>query len=331
MKKIPRVKKRGDSTSIFSEYYSQVPFYDKFTHHPDSAVDVIIPIIHTNELWETNLKSFYREIPINRLLIGDGGCMDDSIKIAKKFPRVKIFNHKKYVSLGYSIRKLIEEVETDWFIYPHSDIYLPEGWFEKMRSHQGKLDWFGCPMRLTVLAEYDLVDKIRPYAGSQMGRKEAFLGGLDKIDDDYVYRQEDFVFTELVEKNGFKHGKVEDTFHYHQVMHRKTPFGRKIKNVKLDVEIEEHEELRAAEMQVRGVVKYLKPNHFQESCVRSNLIYLIEKDKINLKEFRKWVKDVNPVWSNRIKPYRIIYAISLRKAMAGLKRFINRLRGRRPL
>lgn len=324
-----KIKKREDSTSIFKEYYSDIPFYDKFIHHSDGAVDVIIPIIHTNELWEANLKSFYREIPINRLLIGDGGCIDDSLKIVKKFPRVKIFNHKKYVSLGYSIRKLIEEVKTEWFIYPHSDVYLPKGWFEKMRSYQPKLDWFGCPQRFTVLAEYDLIDKIRPYAGSQMGRKEAFLGNLNKIDDDYVYRQEDFVFTELVEKNGFKHGKVEDTFHYHQMMHKKSPFGRKIKNVKLEVEIEEHEKLREVETQARGVVKYLKPTGFLQACVESNLIYLIEKNKTSIREFKQWAKDVNPEWANYIKPYRIVSAMLLNKITTRLKKTFNGLRGNR--
>ncbi len=322
-------KKPNKPASIFEEYYSDIPFWDKFVHSPDGAVDVIVPIIHTNELWEANLKSFYREIPINRLLIGDGGCVDDSVKIAKKFPRVKVFNHKKYVSLGYSIRKLIEEVETEWFIYPHSDVYLPPGWFEKMVSHQTKLDWFGCPQRMTVLAEYDWIDKIRPYAGSQMGKKEAFLGGLNKIEDDYVYRQEDFVFAELVEKNGFRHGRIEDTFHYHQMMHKKSPFGRKIKNIHLDVALEKREELRAAETQARGVVKYLKPDKFQRACVESNLVYLIENKKTSLKAFRKWVRGVNPGWNRHISSRKILYALRMNRIKASLKKTVRALkRGR---
>ena len=32
---------------------------------------------------------------------------------------------------------------------------------------------------------------------------------IDKIDDDFVYRQEDFVFDNLVKSNGFKTGKIE--------------------------------------------------------------------------------------------------------------------------
>ena len=96
--------------SIFNRYYSSEVFIDRYMIDPKDAVDVIIPVIHTNELWESNLKSIYREIPVKRLLVGDGGCIDDSIEIANKYPRVKVFNQKDYVSLGFSIRKLIENV-----------------------------------------------------------------------------------------------------------------------------------------------------------------------------------------------------------------------------
>lgn len=75
--------------SIFREYYTEQPFVDRYLEHPERGIDVIIPVIHTNELWEANLFSFYREIPIHTLLIGDGGCIDDSIAIAQRFPQSK--------------------------------------------------------------------------------------------------------------------------------------------------------------------------------------------------------------------------------------------------
>src|SRR6185295_14464033 len=162
--------------SIFREYFSEQSFVDRLASSPDDAVDVIIPIIHTNELWRANLLSLYREIPIARLLIGDGGCIDNSIDVVRQFPRVEVHDHRKFVSLGFSLRKLIEAVRTEWFIYVHSDVYLPRGWFDTMRKHQASYDWFGCPQQMTVLVEYRHVDHARPYAGSQMGRKAAFDG-----------------------------------------------------------------------------------------------------------------------------------------------------------
>lgn len=55
--------------SIFREYYADKPFIDRFATEPARAVDVITPVIHTNELWQANLLSFYREVPVHKLLI----------------------------------------------------------------------------------------------------------------------------------------------------------------------------------------------------------------------------------------------------------------------
>jgi glycosyltransferase involved in cell wall biosynthesis len=151
--------------SIFEQYYSAKAFHDRFAENQKDAITVIIPTVHTNELWRANLLSIYREVPVKQLLIGDGGCIDDTIEIVKEFPRVVIHDHRNYKSLGFSIRKLIEAVETDWFIYLHSDVYLPEGWFDKMISHKGQYDWYGCRMQQTVMVEFDNGYGERPYAG----------------------------------------------------------------------------------------------------------------------------------------------------------------------
>ena len=282
--------------SIFQEFYTEQPFVDRFKQNPEKCVDVIIPIIHTNELWETNLYSFYREIPIHKLLIGDAGCIDNSISIVQKFPRVQILDHRSYKSLGYSIRKLIEAVEREWFVYLHSDVYLPSGWFDAMYLHQVEYDWFGCPMEHTIMVEYDVDYGERPWAGSQMGRKHAFGSGLNRIEDDYVYRQEDFVFADIVKKEGFKEGKVTDTFHYHQTMRKATPWSRKVKKVQIDLEMSHEEEVRAAMMQVKGFIKYLDPDLNQVSGIMENIYHLEESGEIRWSEFIQWVEITNPKW-----------------------------------
>lgn len=282
--------------SIFEEYYSTQSFSDLYLDRPEEGVDVIIPVIHTNELWKNNLISFYREIPIHQLLIGDGGCIDDSIEIVSAFPRVKVLNHRDFVSLGFSIRKLIEAVETDWFIYIHSDAYLPPGWFDAMQKHQPDFDWFGCPMQHTVMAEYNLDYGIRPWAGSQMGRKKAFEAGLPAIEDDFVYRQEDFIFAEMVKKAGFKEGKVTDTFHYHQTINKASPWARKIKSVRIEVETSKEEDIRTAMTQVKGLVKYLDPDPSQVNGIIANINILEEFGVYSWSEFFEWVKNTNPAW-----------------------------------
>ncbi len=283
--------------SVFRRYYTPQPFVDRFAEDRTGACDVLVPVMHTNELWEANLLSFYREIPVNRLLIGDAGCLDDSIEIAKRLPRVEVHDHRDYATLGFSVRKLIEAVETEWFIYVHSDVYLPDGWFDTMQRHQTDYDWFGCPMQHTIMVEYLNVNEERPYAGSQMGRKAAFEPRLGTVDDDYVYRQEDFVFADVVERAGGRVGKVEDTFHYHQTMHKPSPWARRVTGVSIDVEVSPEEQARTWTMQTRGIIKYLDPSSpWLILDVGAGLMHLDDLGLLDWDEFRAWVREINPSW-----------------------------------
>lgn len=316
--------------SIFNEYYSPRPFEDRFERDAARAVDVIIPVVHTNELWLANLHSIYREIPVRKLLISDGGCKDDSIDIARRFPRVEVLDHREFISLGYCLRKLIEAVEADWFVYLHSDVYLPHGWFDAMTAHQSEYDWFGCPQRITALVEYPNVDMLsgerRPYAGSQMGRKAAFVPGVERIDDDFVYRQEDFVLLDVVERKGFRHGFVEDMFHYHQVMHKDSPWARKLASVAVKVEWSKDEQIRASMMQIRGIVKYLKPSRMLAVEAETHLQKLMSLGAITQDEFSSWIVATNPEWRGWIRPWRVKALMILDGLRDSVRRFLDYLR-----
>lgn len=308
-----------EASSIFQRYYKQEQFHDRLIEDKKDAVDVIIPIIHTNELWETNLKSIYREIPVNRLLISDGGCLDDSIVIVNMFPRVEIFDHKIYKTLGYCLRKLIEEVETEWFIYIHSDIYLPDGYFDNMKRHKDEYDWFASPQKITAMVEYFHLDKtygeLRPSMGSQMGRKKAFMQGIGMIEDDYVYRQEDFVLAKIVETSGFKYGHINDTFHYHQVMHKDSPWRREIENVSVKVKWSEEEMLRTASTQAMGIIKYLEPNYYMHKMLLENIYIIHELSSIEMELFVQWLDDNVSVWSKLVNKKKIRKMIRKRKTV----------------
>ncbi len=291
------------SFSIFGEYYLHKEFHDRFLVGEDEGITVIIPTVHTNELWRSNLFSIYREVPVKELLIGDGGCIDDTLDIAKEFPRVVIHDHRSYKSLGYSIRRLIEAVETDWFIYLHSDVYLPEGWFDKMILHKEEYDWFGCRMQQTVMVEFDNDYGERPYAGSQIGRKSAFSKGLSCVDDDYVYRQEDFVFSDIVASGGGKEGKINNVFHYHQTIKKASAFWNP-KNLKVNIsqELSKEENFRVWDAQFRGIVKYLQPtSRWLVSEAGYGAFTLISMKAIAKSDLYDWIDQVNPVWLPIVK------------------------------
>lgn len=301
-------KSTNNDASIFHRYYHPETFKDRFIDDRTDALDILIPIIHTNEMWESNIRSIYREVPVDRLLIGNGGCVDHSIEIVKKYPRVTIFDHTAYKTLGFSVRKLIEEVSSEWFAYFHSDVFLPHGWFETMKKYKKQYDWYGCQMQITALIEFpdeNNATRNRPFAGTQIGRKKAFTPHLHEIDDDFVYRQEDYVFNTIVEKGGFKTGFVDDVFHYHQLIHKKSPWARKIKRVSVEMDWSPEELARASDMQVHGVVKYLKPTRYLASWISLDLAQLIEFKKLNWKEFKKWAEQVNPQWKPYLKYWRV--------------------------
>jgi len=286
------------SESIFRRYFFDEPFVDQFLVNPEHRIDVVIPVMHTNELWRANLMSIYREVPVNRLLIGDAGCSDDTLRIVRTFPRVLVFDHRHFVSLGYSIRKLIEAVETEWFAYLHSDVYLPAGWFERMNQHRSEYDWFECRQHITVLVDYplDYAGAERPYSGSQMGRRRAFQDVLPLIDDDYLYRNEDIVLAALVEQAGFRYGRVDTTFHYHQVMHKASPWLRRITHVGVTQEKSREEETRECTMQVKGIIKYMKPTTFLSRGVRANIQRLFDLGALDWPGLKRWAASTNAAW-----------------------------------
>lgn len=250
--------------SFFREVSRPEPFEDKFEKGGfEFPVDVIIPILHSTPFWEQNLKSYYREIPINRLIIGDAGAIDGSVEIAKTFPRVEVLNHSEVKTLAKSLSFLISEVQTDYFVYLQSDTLLPNGWFESMWSMRNEFDWFGCPER-SVLALTGPVNDYsgkRPLAGTQFGRTAAFEGLESAIQDDFGYRQEDFILEQFVRDRGFRSGANNEVFHFHQISDRVTT-GRKLEleSFKLTFASDD-DESRVVETQIWGLIKYCKPNN----------------------------------------------------------------------
>ncbi len=269
----------------------------------EQPIDVIIPLINTNPLFEKNLYSFYKEIPINNLIIGDGGCTDDSIEIVKKFPRIKVIDQSKYISQGYCIAELISHVETEWFIYLHGDVYLPENWYYAMKRNKDKYDWFECDRYYVVLLEYfdpNLKNTKRALSGSQMGRKKAFENIIPKINDDYLQRNEDIIFHELILQEGYKYGRIFDTFHYHQIMNKRGEMEPDIKKISIKRFRDKEWEKKIYTMQAKGIIKYLNPKPYLISIVNNSLSKLLDYNELNINQFKKWVYKTNKIWLNYI-------------------------------
>lgn len=313
--------------SIFKEYYSEVEFVDRVDKGEEKRVDVIIPVINTNELWSRNLYSFYREIPINRLIVGNGGCTDDTIEIVSKFPRVELIDQSEYSTQGYCIKELIQQVETEIFVYLHADVFLPEGWFDEMYKHKDEFEWFECIRRHTFMVDYwhEKQNKsTRAYSGSQMGKKKAFDRFLDIIEDDFLQRNEDIVLAEMVKENG-DYARIDDTFHYHQVMERESPtssFGEKepqVKSVSVTKETNENWEKKVNTMQWKGIVKYTSPTPYLIDIVKSNIQYLLSKDHASIEEIKRFIQTEGANWDQSINVSRIYWKAKIKDELREMK------------
>lgn len=308
--------------NIFKEFYiNNLDLKDRKILSSEDGVDVIIPVMNTTRLWERNLYNFYERIPIERLLIGDGGCKDNTISIVQKFPRVEIIDQSSLKSLGYSINELIKHVKTQWFIYLHSDVFLPENWYENMCTNKHRFDWFECERVMSVMINYKPNHQNtaeRAYSGSQMGKTEIFRQFSPKIDDDYLYRNEDIVFSELVKSQGGKYGRTFDTFHYHQVLNREGELEPKYKEIKIIKETDLIWEKSMLDKHVRGIIKYLRPKGYLNKIVVNSLSRLDEISPLDWHELTEWTKKTNPIWLSVINNKTMLKVITKRN----VKKFI---------
>ena len=290
-----------ENTKLIRTLFQFNEFFDlAHSHQNIETVDVIVPVLHSNDLWRENLTSFYREIPINRLIIGDAGCIDDTIAVVREFPRVDVVDHKEISTLGSSIADLIGRVVTPKFAYLQSDVYLPPGWFAAMEKEGQKFAWVGSPMQVVIMLDYKVdYSGRRPLAGAQMGITSAFDGLGDFIDDDFVYRQEDFVLEEYVRRNGLDTGNSFDTFHFHQVMRRKTNgMQMNVESISIKLAESNNEVDRVSRTQLYGFLKYCNPNirevrlaaygAYQEQKIGA-LMKLSETLKFAMKNNRRWI------------------------------------------
>jgi hypothetical protein len=102
----------------------------------------------------------------------------------------------------------------------------------------------------------------RPYIGAQMGKKEAFNGISNYLEDDYVYRSEEFVLDQYIRNRGFKSGGVESTFIFHQMLRRKTTtidLGvEEIQLIRKETTNKNHDEY-VVKTQAFSIIKYCRP------------------------------------------------------------------------
>ena len=96
-----------------------------------NKIDVVVLTKNSIITLGACLHGIFDTIPVNKLIIVDGGSCDPTLKIARKYGAVII--HEK----GYLARARYKgalEAETQWFCFEDSDIVLHPSWYKGLKK-----------------------------------------------------------------------------------------------------------------------------------------------------------------------------------------------------
>lgn len=307
------------------KYVDKIPdsFVDRHIQEPDlEPIDVIMQTLDAEIFLQRSLLSIYKEIPVRRLLVNDGGSADKTLEILKKFPRTKAFVKPNIQTFGKGLEFLLSLVKTEWFAIMDSDIDLQEGWYDEMCKHKSTGDVL--ENNKTILSYHfsqehkvKLKENTRPYDWTHIVRKAAVKNF--HCDDDYMWRDTDIMFRTIVEKSGFKWKKISTTEHIHNKTdgllyssdNKKNYYYGKFNPPEYVITDKEKEQL-AKIKNIKGTVKYIDPTG---TCVpvRQYRDYLLLLD-------REWIKNNGPAW---LKYYDEFKPTKLKKLKKLLRKSIK--------
>ncbi len=102
------------------------------------TVDVVLLTMNSERKLLQCLDSVYKNVPVNQLIVVDGGSTDKTLQILNQF-NAKNGNVKILTDIGgtraTARQKGIENVDAEWFIFVDSDVVLCKGWYEKAIRH----------------------------------------------------------------------------------------------------------------------------------------------------------------------------------------------------
>ena len=103
-------------------------------------VDVVIITKNSEHMLSACLKSVYENVPVNRLIVVDGGSTDRTLEIVREFQKKhgNILVLQDRGTRATARQKGIDQVKTQWFMFVDSDAVLCKDWFKKAETHLGE-------------------------------------------------------------------------------------------------------------------------------------------------------------------------------------------------
>jgi len=251
-------------------------------------IDVICPIYWVNKYFLHNVSKWFEQIPIRTLYLG---VNNKTVKIETDDPRIKIIDQTQHKTLGICLSELMSLTETEFFIYTHADVEPVFGSYKIMVSEinddigiieSDHIHWDGSFLNdeMVISENHNYRARPRAYSGFQLIRKKAIEPILTKIEDDYIYRNEDLIFQTECMKNNYRYRKSLSS-HIHQVINQKWTFNTTETNI----------------MQIKGLIKYTQPHELIKNSLIASLKWCKIHKKIRLKDILFFCYEHNPNWS----------------------------------
>jgi glycosyltransferase involved in cell wall biosynthesis len=199
----------------------------------DSGFDVVMLTKNSMPYLRESLPAIMSSIPVNRLIIVDGGSKDGTLEYAQSFPSVEVIHDPG--TRATARQRGIEAVETDWHVHVDSDVILCRDWMQRARPYLddpslGALWGVTYPLgktytdilkALAVLyrtttAEIQL-RQARYLLHDTLIRTSAVKG--IEIPPDYHVQEDQFI-GEHITSRGYRWLKVADPFCYHRLAGR---------------------------------------------------------------------------------------------------------------
>lgn len=204
------------------------------TSNLNPKVDVIIPVFNSERFLQRCVKSIYRELSVNRLIVVDSWSSDNTLKIVRGFPRTEI--HQCTNNLAKKRELGINLVETELYCFIDSDIELLPGFSVLSNLFKNSklgavyahplnphiLDFqFYSNLATNKLAEkLEIKNKFRPF-GPCFIRNEATIG--IKIPSIFDMNYEDYYIAQYIRHKGFEIININDrVLALHHVVKRST-------------------------------------------------------------------------------------------------------------
>lgn len=247
-------------------------------------LDLLCPIYWLDErFFYNNVKSWIKELPLKKIILGiNNPNLDLSPNIFEEkdilSQDLEYINQLHLKTLGGCLIDLIKRVETKWFVFVHSDAFITPYAFEIMKNYMKpnvgiieseRYHWDGTTSYIFgkyIIPIYtfdNYYNHNRAYSGFQIFQKKAIQSIIDKIEDDYIYRNEDLIFQYECIMNQFEYHKTL-AMHIHQTFNKKWTFP-------------EH---KANLMQVKGLIKYTEPLPQITKEVFLNVLTYLKSNKI---------------------------------------------------